>query len=334
MPILFVCPFCHARSQVDPKFAGASGPCAECGKTVTIPGKPTTFKKPSNDDAASPSGNFDSETALPSPAPLKKGKPLNANNSRLVGRFVAACATVGVLAAIAIVTALFVIPVAQKRFLVRQRTLGMGNVQQIAQALNSYRRTHGSYPTPIVVDAKGRPLYSWRVLILPDLGYQSLYSRYQLDQTWDSPTNFSLTREMPAVYACPNNPSSLANQETNFALIVGAGTMFPPEGPIHPDTMRDRQNETLLVVETCDGTTKWTQPGDINISSGIRFGKRPMLDIGGNYQDCVIGATVDGNSIAMDPKMTSSTLDGMVTPNGGETIDTSSILSADAKEAK
>jgi hypothetical protein len=98
--------------------------------------------------------------------------------------------------------------------------------------------------------------------------------------------------------------------------------------------MRDRQNETLLVVETCDGTTKWTQPGDINVRSGIKFGKRPMMDIGGNYQDCVVAATVDGNSIAMDLKTTTSTLDGMVTPNGSETIDTISILSADKKESK
>ncbi len=333
MPILFVCPFCHARSQVDPKFAGATGPCAECGKTVTIPGKPASMKSmPTKGDPKSSSMEQDG-SPLPSPAPSPTDVAIS-RQRRWVSRLLGAVVTVGALGTLAVLATMFLIPVAKKGFLVRQRTLGMGNIQQIAQALNNYRRSHGSYPTPTVVDSKGTPLYSWRVLILPELGYQSLYSQFQLDQTWDSPTNLSLIRQMPAVYACPNNSSALANQETNFSLITGVGTLFPTTGPIDPEKMRDRQSETLLVVETLDGTTKWTQPGDISIQSGIKFGKRPMIDIGGNYQDCVIAATVDGTAIALELTTTNSTLNGMVTPNGGEPIDSSSIIKADGIDAK
>jgi Protein of unknown function (DUF1559) len=333
MPILFVCPFCHARSQIDPKFAGATGPCAECGKTVTIPGKPASIKKMPNSDVAVGLPTEKDRPLLPSPAPSRV-ETLVPRRGSWVSRLLGAAVTVGVLGTLAVLATMFVIPVAKKGFLVRQRTLGMGNIQQIAQALNNYRRSHGSYPTPTVVDSKGAPLYSWRVLILPELGFQSLYNQFQLDQTWDSPTNLHLLRQMPAVYVCPNNSSALANQETNFALITGVGTLFPTTGPIDPERMRDRQSETLLVVETSDGTTKWTQPGDINIQSGVKFGKRPMIDIGGSYVDCVIAATVDGKAIALDLTTTNSTLNGMVTPNGGEPIDTSSIIKSDGKEAK
>ena len=40
MPILFTCPHCGKQTSVADEFAVHSGPCAECGKTITIPGSP------------------------------------------------------------------------------------------------------------------------------------------------------------------------------------------------------------------------------------------------------------------------------------------------------
>ena len=37
MPIHFICPHCAAATDVDEKFAGQTGPCAHCGKPITIP---------------------------------------------------------------------------------------------------------------------------------------------------------------------------------------------------------------------------------------------------------------------------------------------------------
>ncbi len=37
MPIPFVCPHCGQKTDVDERYAGQSGPCAGCGRTVTIP---------------------------------------------------------------------------------------------------------------------------------------------------------------------------------------------------------------------------------------------------------------------------------------------------------
>ena len=41
----------------------------------------------------------------------------------------------------------------------------------IGMALISYYHEHGSYPPAYIADATGRPKHSWRVLLLPYLGY-------------------------------------------------------------------------------------------------------------------------------------------------------------------
>jgi hypothetical protein len=37
MPIPFQCPFCGLQTLVPEQYAGQSGPCASCGKRITIP---------------------------------------------------------------------------------------------------------------------------------------------------------------------------------------------------------------------------------------------------------------------------------------------------------
>jgi hypothetical protein len=37
MPFLFTCPHCGAQTYVSEQFAGHSGPCAQCGQTITVP---------------------------------------------------------------------------------------------------------------------------------------------------------------------------------------------------------------------------------------------------------------------------------------------------------
>ncbi len=347
MPISFICPFCHTRSRVDERFAGESGPCAECGKTVTIPGKkksnrsePTATKTNLDTDSTTRSIDLANSTFAnasadsPSP-PLPRSLLGNRSRKFFAGLFSKSLGCVSILVtlgAFSVLASFFVVPKIQKGFLVRQRTMGMANIQQIAEALNSYRREHGSYPTPTVVDSDGKPLYSWRVLILPQLGYGHLYRQFQLGQTWDSPTNNNITIQMPPVFACTNNPLAVSLHESNFMLLVGDGTLFPTAGPIDIDKMNDKAEETLLVVETLNGGKKWTEPNDIDVSKGVKLGNRPMTDIGGNYPDCAIAATVDGKAIAIDPKVTTSMLDALISPNGREAVNMKVIQLSTSKE--
>ena len=48
MPILFTCPHCGLQTDVPEQYAGQSGPCAECGRQITVPplGQPVGYAPP------------------------------------------------------------------------------------------------------------------------------------------------------------------------------------------------------------------------------------------------------------------------------------------------
>jgi hypothetical protein len=75
------------------------------------------------------------------------------------------------------------------------------NLKAIGLALYNYADAHGgTLPPAYVADAHGRPLYSWRVLILPYIEQRPLYDRFHLDEPWDSPNNRTLIASMPFTY--------------------------------------------------------------------------------------------------------------------------------------
>ena len=49
------------------------------------------------------------------------------------------------------------------------------NLKQIALALQGYAQVHGALPPAYTTDADGKPLHSWRTLILPFMEEQRLY---------------------------------------------------------------------------------------------------------------------------------------------------------------
>lgn len=63
------------------------------------------------------------------------------------------------------------------------------NLRQISIALQKYHETYGSFPPAYVCDQAGKPMHSWRVLILPYLGEEKLYAKYNISEPWDSPGN-------------------------------------------------------------------------------------------------------------------------------------------------
>src|SRR5262249_14242542 len=77
------------------------------------------------------------------------------------------------------------------------------NLKTIAAAFRAYHRDHGRLPPSLVHDHDGRPLHSWRALLLPYLEQDALYRRFNLDEPWDSPNNLRLLDQMPSVYAHP-----------------------------------------------------------------------------------------------------------------------------------
>lgn len=60
--------------------------------------------------------------------------------------------------------------------------------------MHEYQHKHGRLPPAVVHGPEGKPLHSWRVLLLPFIGQEALYKQFKLEEPWDSPHNLSLER--------------------------------------------------------------------------------------------------------------------------------------------
>ncbi len=116
-----------------------------------------------------------------------------------------------VLAIIAVVLAILLPPAISDREPAR-RVICQRSLQQVGLALHQYHDKYGSFPPAYLTDANGRPMHSWRVLLLPFLGQQALYDDYRFDEPWDGPHNALLheraSEALTNYFSCPSDRSS------------------------------------------------------------------------------------------------------------------------------
>ncbi|MCA9074260.1 MAG: DUF1559 domain-containing protein [Planctomycetaceae bacterium] len=134
----------------------------------------------------------------------------------------------------------------------------------IGQAIKGFVQTYGFYPPRALVDAQGKPLLSWRVLILPFLREYSLYYSFRLDEPWDSPHNRKLMEFMPRVF--DTHPVLLEPGFTGVLAVVGENTCFPPRGLRRPEDLTDPDDEVLQVLMVgVRKSVEWTKPEDFEL---------------------------------------------------------------------
>src|SRR5215469_2943912 len=203
MPIPFICPHCGHETDVSDEYAGQSGPCAKCGATVTVPLP----------------GQVGYGTQSPAALPrTKRSMGWTAGMLAMVAVGLIVCCGGGVI------LALF-LPAVQSARENARKTQCAANLQRIGLAMQAYYNTYNSFPPAYVADAKGRPMHSWRALLLPYLD-KTLAIQYRLDEPWDGPHNRTLHARMPAVFRCPADRSPAANGVTNYVVVSGPGAIF------------------------------------------------------------------------------------------------------------
>lgn len=136
------------------------------------------------------------------------------------------------------------------------------NLRQIGMAIHEYIEDNGHYPPAYVADDQGKPMHSWRVLLLPYLGYESLYDQYDFSKPWDSPENQQLVNRMPKVFACPADSES-GPGETSYMVISGPSLLFHEDQQRRVADLKDGKAATIMVVEVLGMTTNWLQPRDL-----------------------------------------------------------------------
>ena len=128
------------------------------------------------------------------------------------------------------------------------RAQSTNNLKQIGLAFHSYHDANKSFPAAFTRDAKGRPLLSWRVQLLPYLDQEALYKQFKLDEPWDSPHNKKLAEVVVAVYQSPLYPDLLSGK-TTYLVPTGPKTIF--EGPEEAQFKKitDGTSNTVMVLE-------------------------------------------------------------------------------------
>lgn len=138
------------------------------------------------------------------------------------------------------------------------------------QALQAYQADHGTLPPSHTVDADGKPLHSWRVLLLPYLGRKDLYDKLRLDEPWNSPFNRAqLSAEtIPDALVSPN-ATGRHDGETNFVAIETDSPFFPPGTGKALTT--NLGAERVLLVEMLDHGIRWYEPRDVPFTTFVEY---------------------------------------------------------------
>jgi hypothetical protein len=137
------------------------------------------------------------------------------------------------------------------------RGLAASDMKQIVEAMAYSDRTGGGPPTDIL-DARGKPLLSWRVRLLPYLEHELLYERFRLDEPWDSPHNKALIAARPKCYRDPrdNNP-----EHTRYLQPRGEKAFSWGRDGLH---VLGAFGPKIVLVEADDEhAVIWTKPGDL-----------------------------------------------------------------------
>lgn len=143
----------------------------------------------------------------------------------------------------------------------------------LGRALQAYYNDHGCFPPQALVAADGRPLLSWRVLLLPYLGQAGLLRLFRLSEPWDSPHNRQLIPYMPLLYTTAERP--LDPGYSNVVAVAGPQMAFPPRSLRRLSEFTDPPEETLVMVDVVEqGAVPWTQPADLDLSAGLHACQR------------------------------------------------------------
>jgi hypothetical protein len=191
----------------------------------------------------------------------------------------------------------------------------VNNFKNIVLAMLDYEQTRQRFPASSV-DASGKPLLSWRVLILPYLEHGDLYDQFKLNEPWDSPHNLALLDEMPAIFRSFGDPWD--STTTRVQTFTGPGAPYATpgigtsNGP-RPQDITDGTSRTIAITETGSGNAvPWTKPTDIPFWLNNPFS--PLGDLGVNFVTALFDGSVQTRSSAISMDL----LKALITHKGGE----------------
>jgi prepilin-type processing-associated H-X9-DG protein len=225
----------------------------------------------------------------------------------------------GVVAAIVVALAYLLLPAVQSARETPRWVSCQYDMRNIALALQSYEADYGTFPPAYIADADGRPMHSWRVLLLPYLDQNNVYKQYRFDEPWDGPNNSALAVAVGKM-RCYSCLSSTGNAETNYLAVTGSQTMWPEGKATKTADAKDGAGNTILLVEVHSSGIHWMEPRDLEMSQmmmEINSPKGPSI-CSAHPQGLANVVFVDGSAQAIDNRASAKAIRAALTISGGE----------------
>jgi hypothetical protein len=190
------------------------------------------------------------------------------------------------------------------------------NLKQLALGIINYAdANNGRMPPATVYSKDGKPLYSWRILILPYIEQGDLYKQFKLDEPWDSENNKRLVEKMPKVFE-PVAGKTKEKHATYYQVLVGKGAAFEDKQQVrYPASFLDGTSNTILIVEAGEAMP-WTKPADVTCDPD-----RALPKLGGLFRDGFNAALADASVVFIRKDADKDELRAAITRAGGEVVD-------------
>ena len=208
----------------------------------------------------------------------------------------------------------------------------INNLKQISLALQAYHDVFGSFPPAYIADENGKPMHSWRVLILPYLEETSIYDAYDFNEPWNGPNNSKLMVILNT-FRCPT--ATTPDTHTNYVAVVGPRTAWPEDESSRKARFVDGRSKTIQIIESHQRSVHWMEPRDVSFDEAVEM-LSGDVDSGNSDGHLVerffcyersgrMAAFADASVRFLPYGMPRKSAEGLLTVAGGENIDPGNI---------
>lgn len=132
----------------------------------------------------------------------------------------------------------------------------------IGEALRKFYEDYGCLPPAAIVDKNGRPLISWRVMLLPYMGHNELFRQFDLNEPWDSKNNRPLLKYLPTKFVCFDDELDVG--KTCWVAGGGQDSAFPLDAIKRPSSFDKFEDTPLVWMAAKENAVEWTKPQDLD----------------------------------------------------------------------
>lgn len=196
-----------------------------------------------------------------------------------------------------------------------RRNQCINNLKQIGLALRAYESVHHALPPAYTVDANGKPLHSWRTLILPYLEEQQLYEMIDLSKPWDDPANAEAFNTEIWEYRCAEEDGP--PNHTTYLAVVASNGCFRLSEPRPLSEITDGLSRTLMVIEVpSEQSVHWMSPKDADEQVVMELGQNSQLPHG----EVANALFADGHVIPLTAELPAAQRRAMISVAGDDNI--------------